>query len=58
MEIKMKNTLNQKIELIFKRVGEFSRYQLCMLVLVGIATFIPAIVGYSYTFYAATPQFR
>ncbi len=55
---KMKITLNQKIEEIFKQVGEFGRYQLFVLILAGTISFIPAIVGYSFAFYAAIPQFR
>ena len=50
--------LNEKIENIFKEIGEFGRYQLLIFVLVGIISFVPAIVGYSFGFYAATPSHR
>jgi hypothetical protein len=52
------SSLNQKIEGIFAEIGEFGPYQLLVFVLVGITAFIPAIVGYSYSFYAAVPDFR
>ena len=53
-----KTNLNQKIDDIFKEVGEFGPYQLFVFVLVGVIAFIPSIVGYSYSFYGATPDFR
>jgi OCT family organic cation transporter-like MFS transporter 4/5 len=52
------SSLNQKIEGIFAEIGEFGPYQLLVFILVGITAFIPAIVGYSYSFYAAVPNFR
>lgn len=55
---KMKVTLNQKIEQIFKQVGEFGPYQLFVFILGGLISIVPAIVGYSFAFYAAVPQFR
>jgi hypothetical protein len=55
----MKNTnLNKKIDEIFKEIGEFGPYQLFVFVLLGVIAFIPSIVGYSYSFYGATPDFR
>lgn len=55
----MKNTnLNKKIDEIFKEIGEFGPYQLFVFVLLGVVAFIPSIVGYSYSFYGATPDFR
>jgi hypothetical protein len=51
-------SLNEKIESIFKEIGEFGRYQLLIFILVGIISFVPAIVGYSFGFYAATPSHR
>lgn len=54
----MKVTLNQKIEQIFKQVGEFGPYQLFVFILGGLISIVPAIVGYSFAFYAAVPQFR
>ena len=51
-------SLNEKIENIFKEIGEFGRYQLLIFILVGIISFVPAIVGYSFGFYAATPFHR
>lgn len=53
-----KTNINQKIDDIFKEVGEFGPYQLFVFVLVGVIAFIPSIVGYSYSFYGATPEFR
>jgi MFS transporter, OCT family, solute carrier family 22 (organic cation transporter), member 4/5 len=50
--------LNKKIDEIFKQIGEFGPYQLTLFFLIGITAFIPAIVGYSYSFYGATPDFR
>lgn len=52
------SSLNEKIENIFKEIGEFGRYQLLIFILVGIISFVPAIVGYSFGFYAATPSHR
>jgi hypothetical protein len=54
----MQNNLNLKIEEIFKLIGEFGPYQLLIFLLVGITACIPGIVGYSYSFYAAVPEFR
>jgi OCT family organic cation transporter-like MFS transporter 4/5 len=54
----MKKSLNEQIEEIYTHIGEFGPYQLLIFVLVGITAFIPAIVGYSYSFYAAVPNFR
>ena len=51
-------SVNEKIENIYKEIGEFGRYQLLIFVLVGIISFVPAIVGYSFGFYAATPNHR
>ena len=51
-------SLNEKIESIFTEIGEFGRYQLLVFILVGIISFVPAIVGYSFGFYAATPLHR
>jgi len=50
--------LNKKIDEIFKQVGEFGPYQCTLFFLIGITAFVPAIVGYSYSFYGATPEFR
>lgn len=54
----MKPNLNKKIDDIYKEVGEFGPYQLAMFCLIGITAFIPAIVGYSFSFYGAVPDFR
>jgi hypothetical protein len=54
----MKNSSDQKTDELFKEVGEFGKYQLIVFVLVGITAFIPAFVGYSYSFYAAVPNHR
>ena len=51
-------SLNEKIENIYKEIGEFGPYQLLIFALVGIISFVPAIVGYSFGFYAATPNHR
>ena len=54
----MKNSSDHKTDELFKEVGEFGKYQLLVFVLVGITAFIPAFVGYSYSFYAAVPNHR
>jgi hypothetical protein len=54
----MKTNINKKIDEIFKEIGEFGKYQLLVFILVGTTAFIPAIVGFSYNFYGATPNFR
>jgi hypothetical protein len=54
----MKTNLNKKIDDIFKEIGEFGKYQLLVFILVGTTAFIPSIVGFSYSFYGATPNFR
>lgn len=56
--MRKESSLNQQTEEIFKQVGEFGPYQLFIFILVGLTAFIPAIVGYSYSFYAATPNHR
>ena len=54
----LKTNLNKKIDEIFKEIGEFGSYQLLVFILAGTTAFIPAIVGHSYNFYGATPNFR
>lgn len=54
----MKKESQDKITILFEQVGEFGLYQLVLFVLVGLISFIPAIVGYSFSFYAATPNYR
>ena len=51
-------SINQKTDDIYKQIGEFGPYQLLVFILVGIIAFIPAIVGYSYSFYGAVPDHR
>lgn len=51
-------SLNQRIEEIYKQISEFGPYQLLIFVLVGITSLVPAIVGYSYSFYGAVPDHR
>lgn len=43
---------------IFEEVGDFGSYQSFIFAFVGFASTIPAIVGFSFSFYAATPSFR
>lgn len=54
----LNNELNQKIEYVYKQIGEFGPYQFLIFVLAGTSTFIPAIVGFGPSFYAAVPSFR
>lgn len=56
--MKSKLNLNKKIDDIYKEVGEFGPYQLVLFCLIGVTAFIPALVGYSFSFYAAIPDFR
>jgi hypothetical protein len=54
----MSNSINKKINDIFKEIGEFGPYQLLVFILVGFTALIPATVSYSYSFYAAVPNHR
>ncbi len=50
--------INHDIEEIYKQIGEFGPYQLFLCVLIGFVSFVPAVVAYGYSFYAATPKHR
>lgn len=54
----MAKTVHDITDNIFKEVGEFGSYQLLVFALVGSVAIIPAILGFSFAFYAATPEFR
>lgn len=54
----MGKACQDKTTTLFEQVGEFGVYQLVLFLLVGLISFIPAIVGYSFSFYAATPNYR
>ena len=43
---------------IYKKIGDLGPYQILMISLIGMVTFIQNIVGLSYSFYAAAPDFR
>jgi hypothetical protein len=51
-------SLNLKVDDIYRKIGEFGPYQLLVLLLVGIIALEPCIVGLSFVFYSAVPQFR
>ncbi|RMZ97215.1 organic cation transporter -like [Brachionus plicatilis] len=55
---KKMSRLNKQTEEIFKQIGEFGPYQLFVFILVGILSFEPALVAYSFSFYGATPNHR
>jgi hypothetical protein len=57
----MKNSIDdQKIDIdkIFQAVGELTFYQLFLVFLIGNIQFLEPFVGYSYSFYGATPEHR
>lgn len=57
----MKNSIDdQKIDIdkIFQSVGELTVYQLLLVFLIGNIQFLEPFVGYSYSFYGATPEHR
>jgi hypothetical protein len=57
----MKNSIDdQKIDIdkIFQAVGELTVYQLFLVFLIGNIQFLEPFVGYSYSFYGATPEHR
>lgn len=43
---------------IYDDIGEIGRYQLTMFFLIGSLAIVPSLIGYSYVFIAATPDFR
>ena len=59
--LEMKNSIDdQKIDIdkIFQAVGELTVYQLFLVFLIGNIQFLEPFVGYSYSFYGATPEHR
>lgn len=54
----MPKSIHERTENLFNEVGEYGSYQRSVFVLVGIVSVIPGIVGFSYSFYGATPDFR
>ncbi|RNA15634.1 Organic cation transporter [Brachionus plicatilis] len=54
----MNENLNKKTEEIFDQVGHFGPYQLLIFILVGIIAFVPALVGFSFSFYGTVPNHR
>ena len=46
------------IDEIYKQIGEIGPYQYFIIALAGLCSFVPSIVGYSFSFAAATPDFR
>ncbi|RMZ92891.1 organic cation transporter -like, partial [Brachionus plicatilis] len=54
----MPKSIHERTENLFTEVGEFGPYQFSVFILVGLVSVIPGIVGYSYSFYGATPNFR
>ena len=56
----MKNFIDQKIDIdkIFQSVGELTVYQLFLVFLIGNIQFLEPFVGYSFSFYGATPEHR
>ena len=55
---KHKNLVHSNIDVIFKEVGEFGRYQLLVFILVGSIVVVCAIAAYQPVFMDATPQHR
>ena len=56
----MKNKDKNKIDVdgAFKSVGEIGIYQLILVCLVSNVTFLPSFVGFSFSFYGASPSHR
>lgn len=54
----MPKSIHERTENLFSEVGEFGPYQFSVFVLVGLVSVIPGIVGFSFSFYGATPSFR
>lgn len=50
--------IHDKIDKIYKEIGEFGPYQLLIIVLCGSSAIIPAMIAYSSEFYNAIPQHR
>ena len=57
MKIKEANE-NIDIDKIFQSVGDIGVYQLFLVCLVSFVAFLPSFVGFSFSFYAATPGHR
>ena len=51
-------TNSNRIDEIYRQIGEIGPYQVLVVVLLGVCVFVPVISGYSYSFYAATPDHR
>ena len=49
---------NIDIDKTFKRVGELTLYQLLLICFIGNIHFLEPFVGYSFSFYGATPEHR
>ena len=54
------NENNNKIDIdkLFKSVGEIGVYQIILVCLVSNITFLPSFVGFSFSFYGASPGHR
>ena len=48
----------QKMDDVYKRIGELGLYQMIILCLVGISSFIMTITAFGYSFYGAVPDYR
>lgn len=52
------HSVHDKIDKIFKEVGEFGPYQLIIILICGASGVIPAMNAYSAVFIAAVPDYR
>ena len=54
----MKVIRSLNLDDIYKKIGDLGPYQILMICLIGMVTNIQQIVGLSYSFYGAVPDFR
>ena len=50
--------IQEKIDRIFKEIGEFGPYQLMIILICGGTAIVPAIIGYSDEFVKSNPDHR
>lgn len=48
----------EKCDDTFRRIGEFGKYQLLCMLLIGLTCSISSITGFSYIFIGGLPKFR
>jgi TRAP-type mannitol/chloroaromatic compound transport system permease small subunit len=55
----MEKTINQKVDNIFKEIGEIGAYQILVVALVSCSAIVLSNADYSYNIYlGATPDYR